>query len=292
MARDIKVYAVYKEGVKTFFRYKDKLGLPNLDGIIDVSWQRNMPNPEVIVLKRPIQPGDRVLLIDHSSVSGETFLQIMRKIPGVNFITVAEVADYYGAFYLDYMISEGNLKRVADVTEKYVNLGDEKREFAFGPEDFMVLDRDERVDRRIRVVESYEKRKPIVFRQNPVYLILNSDIMFRRPKLVADAIGYERIGPPGRFFTCEKFRERWSPSLARVMCRAISVRAKKRGDIASKPVMYAAEAEGVYIPVGFDPVYPVVYKLGLPAYIKRVDVPRGDVLDAEKLFGDANDIGI
>jgi hypothetical protein len=288
----MKVYAVYKEGVKTFFKYRERLGLPDLDGVIDVSWQRDMPDPEVIVLKRPIQPGDRVLLVDHSSVSGETLLQIMQKIPNVNFVTAVETVDYYGAFYVDYMIVDGALKKVVDVTERYVGLGDERREFTFGPEDFMVLDRGEKTDIRVRVVESYEKRKPIVFRQNPVYLILNSDVMFRRARLVADAIGYERIGPPGRFFTCEKFRERWSPSLARVMCRAISVRAKKRGDIASKPVMYAAEAEGVYIPVGFDPVYPVVYKLGLPAYIKRVEVPEGEVLDAEKLLGDADDIGI
>jgi hypothetical protein len=289
----VKVYAVYKEGVKTYFKYKDMLGLPHLDGVIDVSWQRNAPNPEVIVLRRPIQPGDKILLIDHSAVSGETLYSIMRRFPGVNFVTAAEVADYYGAFYLDYMIVDGALKRVAGITERYVDLGDERVEFAFGPEDFMVLDRDERVDRRVRVVESYEKRKPIVFRQNPVYLILNSDVMFERPRLVAEAIGYERVGPPGRFFACENFRERWSPSLARAVCRAVRVRAERGGGVA-KPVMYAVEAGGVYIPVGFDPVYPVVYGLGLPAYIKRArsEVPVSEVLDAERLFGDANDIGI
>jgi hypothetical protein len=290
----MKVYAVFKEGVKTYYKHRDlweRLGITGLDGVIDVSWQRNIMNPEAIVLKRPIQRGDKVLLIDHSSVSGETLYLIMKRFPGVNFVTVTEVADYYGAFYVDYMIVGGELKRVVDIAEKYARVGDERVEFNFGPDDFMALDGDGKIDVRIRVVESYEKRRPIVFRQNPVYLILNSDIMFLRPKLVADAIGYERVAALGRFFTCEKFRERWSPSLARVVYRAISARAK-RGDITSKPAMYAAEAEGVYIPVGFDPVYPVVYKLGLPAYIKRVDVPRGDVLDAEKLFGDANDIGI
>jgi hypothetical protein len=291
----MKVYAVFKEGVKTYYKHRgvwERLGIKGLDGVIDVSWQRGIVDPEVIALRRPIQPGDKVLLIDHSAVSGETFHLIMKRFPSVNFVTVVEVADYYGAFYVDYMIVDGELKRVTNVTEKYVNLGDERLEFNFGPDDFMVLDGDEK-DVRIRVVESYERRKPIVFRQNPVYLILNSDVMFQRPKMVADAIGYERVGPLGRFFTCEKFRERWSPSLARAVYRAISARARKRGDIASRPAMYAAEAEGVYIPVGFDPVYPVVYKLGLPAYIKSVNVvPEGEVLDAERLFGDANDVGI
>jgi hypothetical protein len=287
----MKVYAVFKEGVKTYYKHRDlweRLGVKGLDGIIDVSWQRGIVDPEDIAIRRPIQPGDKVLLIDHSAVSGETFHLIMKRFPGVNFVTVVEVADYYGAFYVDYMIVDGELKRVVDVTEKYIDLGDEKRELAFGPGDFMVLDGDEKVDRRIRVVESYEKRKPIVFRQNPVYLILNSDVMFQRPKMVADALGYERVGALGRFFVYEEFWKKWSPSLARVACRAI----RKRADIASKPVMYAAEAEHVYIPVGFGPLYPVVYKLGLPAYIKSVDVnvPRSEVLDAEKLFGDAHEL--
>jgi hypothetical protein len=287
MSARAKVYAVYKEGVKTFFKYRDRLGLPNLDGIVDISWQRNKAEPEVIPLRRPIQPGDRVLLIDHSAVSGETFYLIMKRFPCVNFVTVVEVADYYGAFYVDYIIADGELKRVIAVTEKCIDLGDERVEFNFGPDDFMVLDGGEE-DVRIRVVESYERRKPIVFRQNPVYLILNSDVMFQRPKMVADALGYERVGALGRFFVYEEFWKKWSPSLARVACRAI----RKRADIASKPVMYAAEAERVYIPVGFGPLYPVVYKLGLPAYIKRVDVnvPMSEVLDAEKLFGDAHEL--
>jgi hypothetical protein len=226
-------------------------------------------------------------------VSGQTFYLIMKRMPGVNFITAAEVAEYYGAFYLDFVISEGALKRVVDVTEGHVDLGDEKREFTFGPDDFMALDRDEG-DMRVRVVESYERRKPIVFRQNPVYLILNSDVMFERARALADALGYERVGPPGRFFACENFRERWSPSLARVVYRAVRARARRRGDIASRPVMYAVESDGVYIPVGFDPVYPVVYGLGLPAYVKRArsKVPVSEVLDAERLFGDVNDAGI
>jgi hypothetical protein len=190
------------------------------------------------------------------------------------------------------MIVDGELKRVVDVTEKYVDLGDERVELTFGPDDFMVVDRDEGVDARIRAVESWERGRPIVFRQNPVYLILKSDMCFTRPKLVADAMGYERVGPPGRFFAYEEFWKKWSPSLARVVCRAV----RKRTDIARTPVMYTAEAgrayERVYIPVGFGPLYPVVYKLRLPAYIKRVDVsvPESEVLDAERLFGEAHDV--
>jgi hypothetical protein len=285
-ARGVKVYAVYKEGVKTYYRHRDlwsKLGLPDLDGVIDVSWQRNIMDPEVIVFKRPIQPGDKVLLIDHSSVSGETFHTIMRRLPGVNFVTVAEVADYYGAFYLDYMVSNGELKKVVDVTEKYVDLGDEKKEFSFGPGDFMVIDKHEKIDRRIRVVESYDKRKPLILRQNPVYMLLSSDMVFYRPKLVADAIGYERIGPLGRFFCYETFKARWSPSLSRVTYRA----AKKRLSPASGPIIYTAlSPTGVYLPIGFSLFYPVFYRLGLQAYIKRVavDAPEDQVLDAEELF--------
>jgi hypothetical protein len=290
-AAGVKVYAVFKEGVKTYYRHRglwERLGLPGLDGVIDVSWQRNIVNPEVIVLRRPIQRGDKVLLIDHSAVGGETLYLIMRRIPGVNFVTVVERADYYGAFYVDYMISGGELKRVVDVAERHVDLGDERVELAFGPDDFMVVDRDEGVDMRLRVVESWERGMPVVFRQNPVYLLLRSDVVFQRPKLVADAIGYERVGPLARLFIYEDLRKRWSPSLARVVYRA----ARKRFVSVPSPVIFVAEVDGIHIPVGFSMYYPVIYKLGLPAYIKRVsvDISGSEVFDAEKLLGEAYDL--
>jgi len=287
----VKVYAVFKEGVKTYYRHRDvweRLGIQGLDGIIDVSWQRNIVNPELIVLRRPIQRGDKVLLVDHSAVSGETLHLIMKRFPGVNFVTVAETADYYGAFYVDYMIVDGELKGVVDVTEKYIDLGDDKVELAFGPDDYMVIDKNEKIDRRLRVLESYEKRRPLILRQNPVYILLRSDALFYRPRLVVDAIGYERIGSLGRLFGYETFKERWSPSLARVTYRA----AKKRLSPASGPVMFTAlSRNGVHLPIGFSLFYPVFYRLGLVAYIKRVDVdvPEGQALDAEALFDLAQD---
>jgi hypothetical protein len=288
----MKVYAVFKEGVKTYYKHRDlweRLGIPGLDGVIDLSWQRNIANPEVIVLKRPIQPGDRVLLIDHSSVSGQTFYLIMKRLSGVNFITVAEVADYYGAFYLDYMISEGTLKKVIDITERYVDLGDEKKEFTFGPDDFMVVNSDEKFDMRVKVVESYEKRRPILLHKTPVHLMLRSEAVFTRPKQVADAIGYERIGTPGRYFIYEYLRKKWNPSLARVVYRA----ARKRfATPPSSPVIYTAVVGDVYIPIGFSLFYPAIYKLGLPAYIKRVnvDISGSEVFDAERLFNEAHNL--
>ena len=290
----MKVYAVFKEGVKTYYKYRgvwERLDIQGLDGVIDISWQRNIVNPEVIVLKRPINRGDKVLLVDHSAVSGETFHLIMKRFPGVNFVTVAEVADYYGAFFVDYMITDDGLKRVVDVTEKYIDLGDERVELRFGPDDFIVIDKNEKIDRRLRVVESYEKMGPLILKQNPVYILLRSDAVFYRPKLVADAIGYERIGSLGRFFGYETFRERWSPSLARVTYRAT----KKRLSPASGPVMFTAlSRNGVYLPIGFSLFYPVFYRLGLVAYIKRVDieVPQGQALDAEALFNSTQDNGL
>jgi hypothetical protein len=248
-------------------------------------------NPETIVLKRPIQRGDKVLLVDHSAVSGETFHLIMKRFPGVNFVTVAEVADYYGAFFVDYMVTGDGLKKIVDVTEKYIDLGDEKVDFSFGPDDFMVIDKNEKIDKRIRVLESYEKRKPLILKQHPVYILLKSDAVFYRPKLVADAVGYERIGSLGRFFGYETFRERWNPTLARVTYRA----AKKRLSPASGPVMFTAVSpSGVYLPVGFSLFYPVFYRLGLVAYIKRVDVevPEDQALDAEALFNLTQDNGL
>jgi hypothetical protein len=289
----VKVYAVFKEGVKTYYKHRDlweRLGIKGLDGIIDVSWQRNM-GPETIVLRRPIQRGDKVLLIDHSAVSGETFHLIMKRFPGVNFVTVVEVADYYGAFFVDYMIVDGELKRVVDVTEKYIDLGDQRVELSFGPDDFMVIDKNERIDRRLRVLESYEKGKPLILQQNPAYILLRSEAVFYRPKLVADAIGYERIGPLGRFFGYETFEKRWNPSLARVTYRA----AKKRLSPASGPVMFTAlSRSGIYLPIGFGLFYPVFYRLGFVAYIKRVDVdvPEGQALDAETLFNATQDNGL
>lgn len=290
----MKVYAVFKEGVKTYYKYRDlweRLGFKGLDGIIDVSWHRDIMNPEVIVLRRPIQRGDKVLLIDHSAVSGETLHLIMKRFPGVNFVTAVEVADYYGAFFVDYMIVDGELKRVVDVTEKYIDLGDQRVELSFGPDDFMVIDKNEKMDRRLRVLESYEKRKPLILKQNPVYILLRSEAVFYRPKLVADAIGYERIGPLGRFFGYETFEKRWNPSLARVTYRA----AQKRLSPSSGPVMFTAlSPSDVYLPIGFSLFYPVFYRLGLVAYIKRVgvDVPDGQALDAEALFSVMQDSGL
>ncbi|WP_288006370.1 hypothetical protein [Thermofilum sp.] len=290
----MKVYAVFKEGVKTYYKHRDlweRLGIKDLDGAIDVSWQRNIMDPGVVVLKRPIQRGDKVLLIDHSAVSGETLHLIMKRFPGVNFVTAVEVADYYGAFFVDYMIVGGELKRVVDVTEKYVDLGDQRVELSFGPDDFMVIDKNEKMDRRLRVLESYEKRKPLILKQNPVYILLRSEAVFHRPKLVADAIGYERIGPLGRFFGYETFEKRWNPSLARVTYRA----AQKRLSPSSGPVMFTAlSPSDVYLPIGFSLFYPVFYRLGLVAYIKRVDVdvPDGQALDAETLFNATQDSGL
>lgn len=294
---NMKVYAVYKEGVKTFYKYREvfrRLGFTELDGIIDYTWQRNMFAPEVIPLRRPIDPGDKVLLVDSSSVSGETFLRIMKRIPHVNFVTVAEYADYYGAFYVDYVVSNNEIKMVKDVTEKYVDLGDERKEFKFGPDDFMVLDRDEKIDKRIRVVESYEKGKPIIFQQNPVYIILKAwHILHKRPKMVADAIGYDEIGGAGRYFAYEEFKKKWNPSLVRVVYRAM---AKNTASIAESPALYLGLTYvgnvPVYIPIGFSPVYPAFYKLRLPAYIKKMNIPltESDILDSEKLLGEASDI--
>ena len=288
---DVKVYAVYKEGVKTFYKYRElfrKLGITELDGIIDYTWQRNMTMPEVIPLRRPISVGDRVLLIDSSSVSGETFKRIMKRIPNVNFITIVEYADYYGAFYVDYMITDSGIKRVIDVTEKYVDLGDERKEFKFGPDDFMVLDKDEKVDMRLRVVESYEKKKPIIFQQNPVYVVLRAwHVIHNRPRIVADAIGYEEIGKASRYFVYEDIGKKWSPSLARVIERVM----RKNIEVVSKvPALYVGLTNvgntNVHIPIGFGPIYPVFYKLGMLAYIKRMNVKvvENDVLDSEKLL--------
>jgi hypothetical protein len=188
------------------------------------------------------------------------------------------------------MIVDGELKRVVDVTEKYIDLGDQRVELSFGPDDFMVVDWSERVDVRLSVVESWERGRPVIFQQNPVYLLLRSDMVFRRPRLVVEAIGYDKVGPLGRLFIYEDLRKKWSPSLTRVVYRT----ARKRFVSTSTPVIYVAEVDGVYIPVGFSMYYPVVYKLGLPAYIKKtnVDISGSEVFDAEKLFGDANDYGL
>jgi len=289
----MKVYAVYKEGVKTFFKHRDvfrRLGYAELDGIIDISWQRNMRRPEAIAIRRPIERGDRVLLVEHSLVSGETVRNIAEGIPGVNFIVAAEALDYFGAFFADYAIAEGGLKRVVDVADRHAVLEDGSAvRFNLGPDDFgMVLDGREDIDVRLKVVESYDKGKGLIYRQNPAYSVLVEKIMYRRSKLVADALGYHRIGAVGPHFTAENFRQRWSPTLARATYRIL----RKLGR-AEAPVMYAAEANGgVYAPVGFSPYYPVVYALQLPAYIKRTDwlsVPEEGVLDAAEFLKIAED---
>jgi hypothetical protein len=290
----MKVYAVYKEGVKTFFKHRDvfrRLGFAELDGIIDISWQRNMREPEAVAIRRPIEPGDKVLLVEHSLVSGETVRNIARRIPGVNFIVAAEALDYFGAFFADYAIAEGGLKRVVDVADRHAVLedGSEVR-FNFGPDGFgMVLDGRESIDVRLKVVESYDRGHALIYRQNFAYSILVEKIMYRRSRLVADALGYHRIGAVGPYFAVENFRQRWSPTLARASLRVLH----KLGR-AEAPVMYAVEARGgVYAPIGFSPFYPIVYKLGLPAYIKRVDwlsVPEGEVLDVNEFLKIAEDV--
>jgi len=290
----MKVYAVYKEGVKTFFKYRDvfrKLGFAELDGIIDISWQRNVREPEAIAIKRPIEPGDKVLLVDHSIVSGTTVEYIAKKLNSVNFITVAETLDYFGAFFADYVITEGGLKKVVDITDRYAVLEDGSTvKFNFGPDGFgIVLNRRENIDVRLKVVESYDKGKALIYKQNIAYMVLADKLMYRRSKLVADALGYHRIGAVGPHFAVEYFRHRWSPTLARA-----AIRVFRRLGQAEAPVMYAVEdRSGVYAPIGFSPFYPVIYALQLPAYIKRADwlsVPKEEVLDAMEFLKIAEDM--
>jgi hypothetical protein len=290
----MKVYAVYKEGVKTFFKYRDvfrKLGFAELDGIIDISWQRNVREPEVKAIKRPIEPGDKVLLVDHSIVSGATVEYITKKLNSVNFITVAETLDYFGAFFADYVITEGGLKKVVDITDRYAVLEDSSAvKFNFGPGGFgIVLNRRENIDVRLKVVESYDKGKALIYKQNIAYMVLADKLMYRRSKLVADALGYHRIGAVGPYFAVEYFRQRWSPTLARA-----AIRVFRRLGQPEAPVMYAVEdRNNVYAPIGFSPFYPVIYALQLPAYIKRADwlsVPKEEVLDATEFLKIAEDM--